>query len=161
MADILTWLEGSALGHFMRESSFWTYPLVNLLHVVGIATLFGSILVVDLRLLGFWHNIPPASLAVPGRRVAQVGFALAAVSGVGLLATQATEYIGNGYLLIKFPAIGLGLLNVALVSRSHAWRALGRRDLAPDERRRLAVMAGVSLTCWLTAITAGRMIAYW
>ncbi len=161
MADILTWLEGSALGHFMRESSFWTYPVVNLLHLVGIATFFGSILLVDLRLLGVWSTIPVANLTTPGRRVAQVGFILAATTGVALLATQATEYIGNLYLLIKFPAIGLGLLNVAVVSRSAAWRAIGQRALTPAEDRRLAVMGGVSLACWLTAITAGRMIAYW
>lgn len=161
MADILTWLEGSALGHFMRESSFWTYPIVNLLHLLGVATLFGSILLVDLRLLGFWSAIPFANLISPGRRVAQVGFVLAAVTGVGLLATQATEYEGNLYLLIKFPAIGLGLLNVAVVTRLAAWRSIGQRTLTGGERHQLALMGGVSLACWLTALTAGRMIAYW
>ena len=42
-----------------------------------------------------------------------------------------------------------------------AWRALGRRELSPGESRRLAWMGGTSLICWLTVITAGRLIAYW
>lgn len=144
----------------MRESSFWTYPLTNALHVVGVATLFGSILVLDLRLLGLWRTIPLASLAGPARRVTQVGFALAVVSGIGLLATQASEYLGNPWLLVKFPAIGLGLLNVALLTRTTGWRAMGARPLSPGEERRLAASGAVSFVCWLAAILAGRLIAY-
>jgi uncharacterized membrane protein len=159
-ADFLTWLEGSALGRFMRESSFWTYPLTNTLHVLGVAVLFGSILVLDLRLLGLWRTIPLASLGEPARRVSQVGFALAAVSGAGLLATQASEYLGNPWLALKFPAIGLGLVNVAVVTRSTAWRAPGVRPLTASEERRLAVSGATSLLCWLTALVAGRLVAY-
>ena len=52
MHDLLSWAEASALGHLMRESGAWTYAVVNLAHILGIATLFGSVLVLDLRLLG-------------------------------------------------------------------------------------------------------------
>ena len=78
-----------------------------------------------------------------------------------MLATKAVDYIGNPFLFIKFPAIGLALANVVLLHRSRAWRAHRQRDLEPDERRRLAKGAALSLAFWLTAITAGRMIAYW
>ena len=86
---------------------------------------------------------------------------MAVVSGIGLFATKATEYVGNPFLLIKFPAIALGLVNVAVFKRSEAWRAHYERDLTGREQRQLAIMGGLSLLCWLTAITAGRMIAYW
>ena len=161
MADFMAWLEKSALGHLMRESGLWFYPAVNLLHVLGIATLFGSILVLDLRLLGIWKHLPLAGLSTPASRMAQVGFALAATTGVGLLATRATEYVGNPFLLIKFPAIAMGLVNVTLLYRTTAWRAHRLRPLTLDEERRLALMGGISLASWLTAITAGRMVAYW
>jgi hypothetical protein len=90
-----------------------------------------------------------------------VGFLVAATSGVGLLATKATEYIGNPFLYIKFPAIAVGLLNVFVLHRSAAWRARRTRPLSPREHRQLAWMGGTSLVCWLTAISAGRLIAYW
>ncbi len=154
-------MQGSALGHFMRESGPWTYAIVNLAHVLGIATLFGSILVLDLRLIGIGRRVPLAGLSLAIAPVAATGFAIAAVTGVGLLATKATEYVGNPFLLIKFPAIALGLINVAVVRSTSAWRAQYERELRPEEQRLLRVLGGVSLVCWLTAITAGRMIAYW
>src|SRR6266436_2187121 len=121
----MAWLEGSALGHVMRDNGVWFYGIINLTHM------------------------------------ATAGFGIAAVSGAGLLATKATEYVGNPFLYIKIPAIGLALLNVFLVHRSSAWRAYKNRDLTYTERRRLAAMGGTSLFFWLTSICAGRMIGYW
>jgi hypothetical protein len=157
----MTWLETSALGHFMRESGPWTYALVNLAHILGIASLFGAILIVDLRLLGVWRRIPLAALADTAAPVAAFGLALALISGTGLLATKATEYVGNPFIYIKFPAIALGIANALAVRRSEGWRARASRELSPVETRRLAWMGALSLASWLTAIAAGRLIAYW
>jgi len=145
----------------MRDSGPWTYAIVNLAHVLGISTLFGSILVLDLRLVGMGRRIPLSALSSAIVPVATTGFCIAATTGLGLLATKTTEYVGNPFLLIKFPAIALGLINVAVLKRTEAWRVHRERDLTADEQRRLAVMGGLSLLCWLTAIAAGRMIAYW
>jgi hypothetical protein len=161
LAGFAAWMQASALGHFMRESGPWTYAIVNLAHVLGIATLFGSILVLDLRLIGVGRRVPLAAVSAAVVPVATAGFILAATTGVGLLATKATEYVCNPFLLIKFPAIALGLVNVAVFKRSRAWQAHVIRDLSDAEQRVLAIMGGLSLLCWLTAITAGRMIAYW
>jgi hypothetical protein len=64
-------------------------------------------------------------------------------------------------MYIKFPAIALGLVNVAVLTRLSAWRDRARRELSARERSQLAVAGGISLLCWITAITAGRMIGYW
>lgn len=161
MDGLLTWLEGSPLGHVMRNSGVWTYGLVNLAHILGISSLFGAVLVLDLRLLGLWRNVPLGAIASPAVPIATVGFAVAAASGLCLISSNATEYIGNPFLLIKFPAIAVGLINVAALNRMSAWRERDRRE--PDERarRQLAVFGAVSLMSWLTAITAGRLIGYW
>jgi hypothetical protein len=145
----------------MRDSSLWTYPIINLVHILGVASLFGATLIMDLRLLGLWRRIPVAFLTDAAAPVAKGGFVVAAMTGVGLLATKATEYAGNPYLLIKFGAIALGLVNVLVLSRSRAWRARRERDLPAADNRKLAAMGAVSLACWLAAITAGRLIAYW
>lgn len=154
-------MERSALGLFMRDSSLWTYPIVNLTHILGIASLFGATLIIDLRLLGVWRRVPLAPLADAAVPVAKAGFLVAATTGVALLATKATEYAGNPYLLIKFAAIALGLANVYVLSLLPAWRA--RRERAPSqaEARWLTFMGGISLACWLAAVAAGRLIAYW
>lgn len=161
MNDWLAWLEASALGHAMRGSGVWTYGVVNLTHILGVSALFGSLLVLDLRLLGVWSRTPLATITVPTVPVATAGFLVAATSGACLIVTNATEYAGNPFIYIKFPAIALGLLNVAVVNTLPGWKARHLRELTARERRQLAVAGGVSLACWLTAVTAGRMIGYW
>ena len=161
MSDVLSWMQASALGHAMRESGPWTYALVNLAHILGIGALFGAVLIIDLRLLGAWRRTPLAPLAEVAAPVAAAGFVLAAVSGIGLLASNATEYVGNPFLLVKFPAIAVGVVNVLVLRRSAAWHARGAADLTRSQQRRLTIMGGVSLASWLTAIAAGRMIGYW
>src|SRR5258708_2105132 len=116
----MAWLEGSALGHVMRDSGVWFYGIINLAHILGVATLFGSVVILDLRLLGFWPDAPLAAISRPTTRMAAAGFCIAAVTGAGLLATKATEYVGNPFLYIKIPALGLALLNVFLSNRSSA-----------------------------------------
>ena len=161
MHVFLAWIESSALGHFVRESGAWTYPLVNLAHILGIGTLFGSVLVLDLSLIGAWRRDALPIFARAVAPLAGAGFLLAAVSGVALLSSNATEYQGNPFFLIKVPAIGAGLVNAVAMHRSGAWRALGSRDLSPREERRLVWTGGASLVCWTAAIAAGRMIGYW
>lgn len=157
----MTWLEGSALGHAMRSSGVWTYGLVNLTHILGVAALFGSVLVLDLRLLGAWRRVALPDITRPTVPIAATGFFVAAVSGVCLITTNATEYVGNPFLLVKFPAIALGLVNVAVLSRLSAWKDRESRELTRWEQRQLAAAGAVSLVSWATAVSAGRMIGYW
>lgn len=161
MEALLAWIESSALGSAMRASGVWTYGLVNLVHILGISSLFGSVLVLDLRLLGLWRRTPLESLARPVSRIASLGLGVAVVSGVCLIATNGTEYAGNPFLPIKFAAIGAGIANVVLLGRTRAWRDLGTRPPTPKEERHLAVSGGVSLVSWVVAVGAGRMIGYW
>lgn len=157
----MAWLQASALGHAMRESGVWTYGVVNLAHILGVATLFGSVLILDLRLVGLWRNVALPAVSNPTVPVATTGFVIAAVSGICLLATKATEYVGNPFIYIKFPAIGLGILNVAALNCLPAWKEHKCRELSSREQATLSIFGGISLVCWFTAVSAGRMIGYW
>ena len=146
----------------MRESGPWTYAIVNVAHILAVSTLFGSVLVLDLRLLGVWsRRIRIADLSTAVTPIAITAFALAIVTGAALLATKATAYVDNPFLLIKFPAIAVGMLNAGILNLTPAWKEVGVRTLRLGERRQLAIMGGISLLSWLTAVTAGRMIGYW
>ena len=161
MEALLVWLEGSALGQLMRTSGVWTYGVVNLVHILGISTLFGSVLVLDLRLLGCWRRVPLAAIEKPTLTLAACGFAVAASSGVALISTNGTEYVGNPFLVIKLVAIALGAANIAAVQFLPAWRTRAAEPHGPRQRPPRGVNGGTSLLCWLTAVTAGRMIGYW
>jgi hypothetical protein len=145
----------------MRTAGVWTYGVVNLAHILGIATLFGSVLMLDLRLLGVWRRMPLAALERPALTLAACGFALAVTSGVALITTNATEYLGNPFLSIKFAAIGLGLTNVIAVQFVPAWKTRAAEPQNGARRMALRVVGGTSLACWTVALAAGRMIGYW
>jgi hypothetical protein len=161
MTELLSWLEASALGDALRGAGVWTYGILNLGHVLGISMLLGSVILLDLRLLGFWHRTPLALIAQPTVPLSAIGFVLAVTSGVCMISVNGTEYIGNPFLLLKFPAIGIGVLNVIAVSFLPAWRAKAARELSAAEQRQLAVAGGISLVSWLAALTGGRMLGYW
>jgi hypothetical protein len=158
---LLLWLEGSALGQLMRTSGVWAYGIVNLVHILGIATLFGAVLALDLRLLGVWRSVPLAALERPALSLAIAGFALAAASGSALITTNATEYLGNPFLLFKFAAIGLGLVNALVAQTLPAWRTRHAAARPASSDAMLAAVGGTSLVCWLVAVACGRMIGYW
>ena len=161
MLDWPAWLEASALAHFVRNSGPDTYGIVNLFHVFGIALLFGAIALLDLRLLGVWKSVPIGVLAKPVVPSAGVGLTLAPLSGITLFSVQATEYYFNPFLYLKFGVLIFGIVNVAALHSSASWRAIRNAETSSAGRVRLALGGAVSLTCWITVVTAGRMIAYW
>ena len=146
----------------MRESGPWTYAIVNLTHILAVSALFGSVLVLDLRLLGVWsRRLRIGDLAAAVMPVAMTGFVAATATGAAMLATKATAYVDNPFLLIKFPAIAVGMINAGVLNLTPAWQDLNVRELTLRERRQLAMFGGISLSAWLTAVTCGRMIGYW
>ena len=156
MADVAVWLEASLVARALKVGP-WVYPLVNLAHLLGVALLFGAIAALDLRLVGVWPDTPVPALARATVPVAGAGLALAVLTGPALLTVRATEYVENPFLWMKFGAVALGLANLAALHRSAAWRG----GAAVGGERRLAVAGAVSLAAWLSAVSAGRMIAYW
>ena len=162
MYDLMAWLEASALADLLRGLGIWTYGIVNLVHILGIGLLFGTVALLDLRLLGLWRSIPVATLARPAVPLAATGFVLAIISGIMMLSFNTTEYHGNPFLYIKLPMVVIGLVNVAVITRLPAWkRATAGAPEAPADRTILALAGGISLLIWLTVITCGRMIGYW
>src|SRR5262245_45386814 len=121
-------MESSALGEALRASGVWTYGLLNLAHILGIATLFGSIVVLELRLMGWQRKVSLASVAAVTVPIAVSGFGVAALFGLGMLAVNGSDYIGNPFLPIKFAAIALALANSVAISRLSSWRDRSARE---------------------------------
>jgi hypothetical protein len=135
-------------------TSDWAYPLVSTLHLLGIALLIGSIVPVDLRLLGWSRGSFDSAGIARLRRIAAVGLALAVVTGAALFSVRASEYIENPWLLGKWACLAAGLVNVAWLSR---WQQRSDRPLDAMPAR---VGGAISLGCWLAALACGRWIAF-
>lgn len=162
MLEWMTWLEGSALSVFLRGLNIWAYGLINLVHILGISTLFGAVLLLDLKLMGVWRSIPLQSVIRPTVPLAAIGFILAAMSGSLMFSFNTTNYHGNPFLYVKLPVIVVALLNVAITQRLAAWqRAKAGAVAERGDKRVLAVCGALSLLTWTTVVACGRMIGYW
>jgi hypothetical protein len=152
-------LEATDLAVALRNS-VWTYPLVNAAHLLGVALVVGSIVPLDLRLLGAWRSVPLAPLAGVLTRIAGTGLVLAIIFGMLLFITRASEYITSNVFISKMVVVAVGTAN-ALALRM-TWPAQIAEMTSADRKTpaRLQIAAGVSLATWLTALTLGRLIGY-
>ena len=151
-------VEATGLGRFMREA-LWAYPVVESVHIVGLALLFGSIAIVDLRLLGAGRRIPAAALVGYAVPWSLLGFVIAAGSGLMMFTAHASEFLEQPVFLLKMSLILLAginaaLLRVGVVRRASSWPA----DAAPPTHVRIA--ATLSLALWIGVIACGRLLAY-
>ena len=149
-------LQGSALPTALRLSSYG-YPLVNAAHIIGIALLFGAIVPLDLRLLGFWPSVPAAALARILVPMAMAGLALAVATGSLLFSVAAVKYAGLGVFQLKMLLVLAATANALLLTQAPGWRDDAENQLSSP---RITIAAGLSVALWLGALLCGRFIAY-
>jgi hypothetical protein len=129
----------------------YAYPLLEALHIVGIAMLLGSLLLVELRVWGFGAGVPTLPLARLALPLTLAGFALAATTGSLMFASQPGDLIANRVFVIKMGLVMLAGLNAASF---HARGGLQRSD------RMARAQTLLSVGIWLAVIFCGRWIAY-
>jgi hypothetical protein len=130
--------------------------LVLSLHAMGLAVVVGLSAAIALRLLGFAPSIPLAPL---GRLfpVMYVGFWVNALSGLALLAANATGMLANPLFYAKLVFIVGGVLVMRLLRGTVFNQRPASGASTPPTARTLAI---ASLACWGLAIIAGRLTAY-
>ena len=152
-------LEATEIAAALRNS-VWSYPLVNAAHILGVALLVGSIVPLDLRLLGAWRSVPLAPLWGVLTRSAGIGLVLAIVFGTLLFITRATEYIASNLFIAKMLVVAIGTANVLTFRILLTAQASEIASLPAKPALSLRLAAGISLGTWLTALMLGRLIGY-
>ena len=159
IAEFLSSLQASGLANRIRES-LYLFPLIESTHVIGLTTVFGTIAIIDLRLLGI------ASTGRPFTRIADdilkwtwAAFALTAATGLLMFITNADVYYHNFYFQTKMTLLLLSGVNMLLFELT-AGRSVHRWD--KDKAAPLAgkTIAAVSLVLWITIIFMGRWIGF-
>lgn len=127
------------------------YPLLEVLHIVGIALLLGSLVLLELRVWGAARELPLRPLARLALPVTLGGFALVLASGLLMFAAQPAELLSNRAFVLKLGLVHLAGLNAAWF---HARGGLDKAD------RLARAQTVVSSGLWLGVIICGRWIAY-
>jgi hypothetical protein len=116
LAALAALLEASATGVWMRSSG-WAYPVVNLVHLLGLVLLIGPILLLDLRVLGLGRQLPLRAVCALLTPWCVAGLLLLLGSGVLLFAADATPLFSNQTVRIKLLLICVGVLNALAFRR--------------------------------------------
>jgi len=159
LLDFISYFENSALADNIRENDL-LFPLIESVHVLSICLVVGSILVVDLRLLGLASTRRPVSGVSSGILPLTWGaFAVAVASGSLLFISNATKYLENGYFVAKIFLILAAGLNMAI------FHGISAKDLprwehqtTPPLPARLA--GGLSILLWVSVVACGRWIGF-
>jgi hypothetical protein len=156
MHPVLQMLHDLPLGTIIRNSS-WLYTYFLCLHFLGFSLLFGGLMVVDLRVLGFAKRIPlDKCLAFLPWVI--IGFCINAFTGLCFFCFQPFQLWANWAFKIKMILVALAGLNALFFTlvedkKLHAYAAEGK---SPDLGMKISAFA--SLTIWVLVIVAGRLI---
>lgn len=159
ITKLLGYLEATALSRLIRENGA-LFPWLEVIHVVAICTVLGTILVVDLRLLGLATRELPVS--VLNRRMLPltwVGFLLAAGSGALLFLSQPLAYYNNISFRLKILMLLLAAANMAVFHLA-TQRDMQRWDLDASPPLAARIAGLFSIACWIVVVCAARWIGF-
>ena len=147
--ELLLWYEEGPIGVFVRES-LWGYPITLSCHAVGMATVMGIVIVLNMRVLGFAKGLSIAAfdkLFIIG----WIGFIINLISGLVLFAGTTTTYFFQGAFQLKIAAIVLGGILMKVVMNAV-------RSNKPQATQ--IALALACIACWTTGLVTGRLMAY-
>lgn len=143
----------------LRES-LWVYPIIETAHVLGLCLFVGTAWLWDLRLLGVTlRRVPVSQLSAQLLPWTGVGFAVMALSGVGLVFSDPLRFYSNVFFRIKLVLVILAGLNAFIFHRTIGTHRL-EWDLNPITPFRARLAGALSLGLWAAVIVTGRLIAY-
>src|ERR1700731_1684223 len=156
--QICQWIDQTALSQAIQVTN-WVVPTVQTIHILAIAVVASSVLMIDLRLIGaFWADRPVRE--VSARFLPLVWWPL-----IILFATGAVMIIAEPSRSLKNPAFQLKMaLLVTALAVTATFQFLQRRDAAFGDRRSratAATIAIISMLLWSSIVFAGRWIAYY
>lgn len=148
------WCDNTAIGVWIRSTT-WAFPVIETFHIFALTLLYGTVLIVDLRLLGMGMRRQPVALLAGHLSSWMNGsLALMLVTGILLFLSEALRCYGNDGFMFKMLCLA-----AALVVHFTAFRrATADPPLMSLRSRQLVAL--VSMTLWLAVGVGGRAIAF-
>lgn len=155
MLPFFQWCENTAVGKGIRDS-FWLFPTIEAVHLIGLALIGGAVLILNLRLLGIGFERQPIARVARDAWPWLVGSLVAMIAtGVPLFLSEAVKCYYSPAFWIKMTSLAMAILFTFTVHRRVAM--LDESRLQPITRR---VVAAISLTLWLGVGIGGRWIGF-
>jgi hypothetical protein len=150
-------LEASEFARAMRDS-VWLFPAIKAVHLAGISLLLGSIMVLDLRLLGVRRSVPVRRLAARLLPLSAGSFLLIVPSGLAMFMARPAALIADPVFALKFCLI-LAAASNAAVLHAGAFRGAASWDVGAMPPSAARIAAALSMLLWLSVAACGRSLA--
>jgi hypothetical protein len=148
-------IEQSEFSTWIRESpSLFAFYFILLFHTVGLSLVVGANAVVDLRVLGVASSLPLKPLKRLFR-IGWTGLAINVTSGILLLTAYPTKALTNPVFYFKLLFIGLAVVFMYRMKLLFDDASLSESALITRGK----TVAMLSLTFWVCAISAGRLLS--
>jgi hypothetical protein len=155
--DFLHQMEQSGLSTWLRESpSIFGFYFVLVFHTIGLSLVVGPNIVIDLRLIGYFREIPLPPLK-RWFKIMWLGFTINAISGVFLVIAYPVKALTNPVFYLKLTFIGLAIWTMTRIKKQIFDDSSLSAGIVAANARTLAMS---SIALWVVAITAGRLLAY-
>jgi uncharacterized membrane protein SirB2 len=154
LLELFDRLEATALGSAIRDS-LWLFPVIEAVHLLGLALLGGAVLAVDLRLLGAGLRVRP--LAYVARQVEPllaIAITLLIATGVPLFLSEAVKLYWSDAFWLKMASLAVALAFTFGVRR----RVVRSEPEPPRWKARSVALCSIAL--WLTVAASGRWIGF-
>jgi hypothetical protein len=159
LQNFCNWLASTPLSQTIQTTE-WIIPAVQTVHIVAVAAVVTSALMIDLRLFGIrWQDQTVA--AVTRRFVPFIWWPLPILLATGavLIVAEPARALQNPVFLLK-----MGLL-AAAVGITLGYQMPLRKDarfweISRGRRRAAQAIAAISIPFWVGIVFAGRWIAY-
>ena len=159
LTALMEWLQATSLAVFIHQTK-WAFTTIEVIHVIAILTVIGSIAIVDLRLLGIASTRRPfTQLARDVLPLTWTAFVLAAATGSLLFISQAAAYFTTTTFWVKMSIMALAGINM-LVFEFITVRGVQDWDLKPTPPPPARLAGGISITCWLLIFVFGRWTGF-
>ncbi len=157
MQSLLESIQGSALANWMRYTN-GAMPIVEATHVLAAVLLFGTVLIVDLRLLALVDSSRAFTrVSRETLRLTWLAFVVSVITGSLMFTTSPHTYFYNVAFQWKALALFGAGLNMVLFQRLTARSATAWNDRPP----RAARVAGLaSILLWAAVVLLGRWIGF-
>ena len=150
--ELFYFFEDSFIGHYIRDST-WLFPVIESFHLLGLAVLGGSVVLGDLRLMGFILKTASTSYVVKQTRTwFKLGFCLLVLTGVPLFLSEAVKCYYSRAFWIKMVCLVIGIAFTFLVRNPLV--------LKNQEGKLIPLLGFSSFFLWTVVAASGRWIGF-
>jgi len=154
------WLSTTFLSVFIQNHNSWIIPTIQSIHIAGIGLVLGSVLMIDLRILG-WAGMDQTLRQTTSRFGPWLTGALCLLLATGILMVigEPVRELVTFSFWLKMLLVAVGTLTAAIFQIA-LWKHEQQWEETLVKRRSIQWLAILTFLIWVCIIILGRLIAY-